>query len=141
MFFWLQPDYLNKMQVEIRERIKLLIEKVGLNAKSFADKIGVDNSSIYRIVDDSGTERQPIPASSTLIKIATAFPTVDCRWLLTGEGSMFKAPCKIEDQKGESEMERKLLDIIDLKNQTVDKQHEVITELRNRIRVLEERAK
>lgn len=69
------------------ERLMELIVTLGLNKNSFAMKIGLsDNATIVRIVNDP-TRGASFPV---LQAIMTAFPEVNPRWLILGEGEMFE---------------------------------------------------
>ncbi len=70
----------------ISERIKMIIEYYGLNINTFSLRAGMANNSIIgKIVND----KQKKPSYETILKILTAFPKVDCTWLITGRGEMF----------------------------------------------------
>lgn len=66
------------------ERIKLIIEKEGLNKNSFSAAIGLNNNvTITRIINEHRS-----PSRSTCEKIVSAFPKYKLEWLLYGEGEM-----------------------------------------------------
>ncbi len=64
----------------ILQRIQMLIKQNELNASSFAEKIGVQRSSISHIL--SGRNK---PSLEFLAKIEAAFDEVTFSWLLKGE--------------------------------------------------------
>ena len=64
------------------ERIDALIKKAG-NAASFAQAIGTTESSVSKL------RHGVFKLHSFAERIARAFPEVNCRWLLTGEGEPF----------------------------------------------------
>lgn len=64
----------------IIQRIKLLMAQKELNASSFAEKIGVQRSSISHIL--SGRNK---PSLEFLVKIEANFKEVSFEWLLKGE--------------------------------------------------------
>lgn len=68
----------------ILERIQLLIQKNDLNASSFAQKIGVQRSSMSHIL--SGRNK---PSLEFLAKIEAAFSEVTFSWLLKGGEEFF----------------------------------------------------
>jgi len=70
----------------INERIKILIEELNLNNRSFALKLGVDPTIIHNIV--AGRKSQP--SFVVLEKILLTFDNVDARWLLTGHGDLYR---------------------------------------------------
>lgn len=67
---------------DFTERIKKILEHHALTASLFADKIGVQRSSISHIL--SGRNK---PSLDFILKITTAFPDVDIYWLLNGKGT------------------------------------------------------
>jgi transcriptional regulator with XRE-family HTH domain len=71
---------------DFTERIKKILEHHALTASLFADKIGVQRSSISHIL--SGRNK---PSLDFILKITTAFPDVDIYWLLNGKGTYPKA--------------------------------------------------
>ena len=67
---------------DFTNRIKLILEHHGLTASQFADKIGVQRSSISHIL--SGRNK---PSLDFVIKVTSEFDDVDLYWLLNGKGS------------------------------------------------------
>lgn len=64
------------------ERIRNVIEESELSAAAFADKIGVQRSSISHIL--SGRNK---PSLDFILKVLDTFPTLDSDWLLLGKDS------------------------------------------------------
>jgi transcriptional regulator with XRE-family HTH domain len=69
----------------MEKRIIELIEYYGLSSAQFADKIGVQRSSISHIL--SGRNK---PSYDFLQKITNTFTNVDANWLLNGVGTIEK---------------------------------------------------
>lgn len=67
------------------KRLLLIFEKFSLNASSFADKIGVQRSSMSHIL--SGRNK---PSLDFILKIYETFPEISLTWLALGEGDFFK---------------------------------------------------
>ena len=65
----------------VSDRIKKLLEILGIDSKSFAKQIGVEPSSISHLM--SGRNK---PSFNFLEKLAKTFPEVNIVWLLTGNG-------------------------------------------------------
>ena len=63
------------------KRLQKIINFYGLSAAAFADKIGVQRSSISHIL--SGRNR---PSLEFVMKVLSSFPEVDLYWLLKGKG-------------------------------------------------------
>jgi transcriptional regulator with XRE-family HTH domain len=71
------------------KRLETLLEYYNLNASSFADKIGVQRSSLSHLL--SGRNK---PSLDFILKILEVFPEVDLYWILNGKGSF---PKKIDN--------------------------------------------
>lgn len=82
---------------EIIQRIQQLINDHELNASSFAEKIGVQRSSISHIL--SGRNK---PSLDFLARIEKSFDDVDFLWLLKGESSTTPSPT-VERKKEQAE--------------------------------------
>jgi len=67
---------------DFRKRLEDIIQYYGLSASAFADKIGVQRSSISHIL--SGRNK---PSLEFVMKIISNFPDVNLYWLLNGDGS------------------------------------------------------
>lgn len=67
------------------KRLELILEYYGLNASAFADKIGVQRSSLSHLL--SGRNK---PSLDFILKILEIFPDIDLYWILNGKGSFPK---------------------------------------------------
>ncbi len=83
------------------ERLQKIINYYGLSASSFADKIGVQRSSISHIL--SGRNK---PSLDFVMKILSSFPEVDLYWLLNGKGNF---PNETTNQEHKSDIFREFL--------------------------------
>lgn len=70
----------------MKERIIKFIESEHLTAAEFADKIGVQRSSVSHVL--SGRNN---PGFSFIQKILESFPTINPRWLIIGEGEIYNS--------------------------------------------------
>lgn len=70
---------------EFIKRLEIILDYFSLNASSFADKIGVQRSSMSHLL--SGRNK---PSLDFILKIIDVFPDVDLYWLLNGSGSFPK---------------------------------------------------
>ena len=68
------------------KRLEILLDYYGLNASSFADKIGVQRSSLSHLL--SGRNK---PSLDFILKILEVFPEVDLYWVLNGKGTFPKS--------------------------------------------------
>lgn len=65
----------------ISQRVLQLIDILEVKRKPFADKIGITPQTISGWI-----HRQSGPNFETIQAILNAYPSVDARWLITGEG-------------------------------------------------------
>ncbi|MDA3929540.1 MAG: helix-turn-helix transcriptional regulator [Prolixibacteraceae bacterium] len=84
----------------MKDRIVKFIESEHITAAEFADKIGVQRSSVSHVLNGRNN-----PGYSFIQKIIEAFPTINSRWLLTGDGSIYE---NNEIRKGITPQEPKL---------------------------------
>jgi transcriptional regulator with XRE-family HTH domain len=66
---------------EFIKRLEIILDYFSLNASSFADKIGVQRSSMSHLL--SGRNK---PSLDFILKINDVFPEVDLYWILNGTG-------------------------------------------------------
>lgn len=71
---------------EFIKRLEKLLDYYGLTASSFADKIGVQRSSMSHLL--SGRNK---PSLDFILKITEFFPEVDLYWILNGKGNFPKS--------------------------------------------------
>jgi len=71
------------------KRLEIILEYNSLNASSFADKIGVQRSSLSHLL--SGRNK---PSLDFILKIIEVFPDVDLYWILNGVGTFPKSDNK-----------------------------------------------
>ncbi|MFY0714734.1 helix-turn-helix transcriptional regulator [Seonamhaeicola sp. NFXS20] len=81
------------------KRLKKVMDYYGESASSFAEKIGVQRSSISHIL--SGRNK---PSLEFVLKILSSFPEVELYWLLNGKGQ-FPSIQKTLDFKDEPKKE------------------------------------
>ncbi len=68
------------------KRLEYLLDYYSLNASSFADKIGVQRSSLSHLL--SGRNK---PSLDFIMKITEAFPEVNLYWILNNKGQFLKS--------------------------------------------------
>lgn len=68
------------------KRLEILLDYYGLSASGFADKIGVQRSSLSHLL--SGRNK---PSLDFILKIIEVFPEVDLYWILNGKGTFPKS--------------------------------------------------
>jgi transcriptional regulator with XRE-family HTH domain len=74
---------------DFTKRLEIILEYYSLNASSFADKIGVQRSSLSHLL--SGRNK---PSLDFILKIIAIFPEVDLYWILNGKGTFPKSELK-----------------------------------------------
>lgn len=79
------------MEPDMTGRFRILLEQLQLSPSGFADKIGIQRSSVSHIF--SGRNK---PSIDFLEKILNVFPDIDVTWLITGKVSSLKKVSKIE---------------------------------------------
>ena len=80
------------------KRLEIILDYYSLNASSFADKIGVQRSSLSHLL--SGRNK---PSLDFILKILEVFPEVDLYWILNGKGSF---PKNSESNELKTEVEK-----------------------------------
>ncbi len=73
--------------LDFTERLQKVIKFYDESASSFAEKIGVQRSSISHIL--SGRNK---PSLDFVMKVLHAYPEVDLYWLMNGKGSFPSTP-------------------------------------------------
>ncbi|WP_248724966.1 helix-turn-helix domain-containing protein [Seonamhaeicola sp. ML3] len=68
--------------MDFSKRLKKVMEYYGESSSSFAEKIGVQRSSISHIL--SGRNK---PSLEFVLKVLSSFPEVELYWLLNGKGN------------------------------------------------------
>lgn len=76
------------------KRLEIILEYYSLNASTFADKIGVQRSSLSHLL--SGRNK---PSLDFILKISAIYPEVDLYWILNGKGSFPKNILDIQNDK------------------------------------------
>ncbi|SHJ28082.1 helix-turn-helix domain-containing protein [Flavobacterium haoranii] len=74
------------------KRLEAIFEFYGLSASTFADKIGVQRSSLSHLL--SGRNK---PSLDFILKVDEVFEEVDLYWLLNGTGTFPKSEKKITE--------------------------------------------
>ncbi len=84
----------------MKERILKILDNERLTATKFADRIGVQRSSISHII--SGRNK---PSYDFILKTISSFPDINAEWLINGSGSIYKDKKNAEgEKKGEPEL-------------------------------------
>ena len=94
------------------DRFKSLLDQLQLSPSEFADRIGVQRSSISHIV--SGRNK---PSIDFLEKILNIFPEVDINWLITGKKSSLKASVHADVEPVDEHVELKSAGMSDENNE------------------------
>lgn len=84
------------------KRLKKVIDYYGESASSFAEKIGVQRSSISHIL--SGRNK---PSLEFILKVLSTYPEVELYWLLNGKGEFPSSQKTLSLDKGTSKIESK----------------------------------
>jgi transcriptional regulator with XRE-family HTH domain len=104
---------------EFIKRLQKVIDYYGETASSFAEKIGVQRSSISHIL--SGRNK---PSLDFVLKVLSSFPEVELYWLMNGKGnfpSEIKNTTTTSKHDLESSSETKKYDIISSTEKSIDR--------------------
>lgn len=71
----------------MEDRIKKLIEYLGISPSELADSIGVQRSNVTHVL--KGRNK---PSYQFIEKLLQIYPTINAKWLLLGEGTMVEGP-------------------------------------------------
>jgi transcriptional regulator with XRE-family HTH domain len=81
----------NQMESNMTGRFRVLLDQLQLSPSGFADKIGIQRSSVSHIF--SGRNK---PSIDFLEKILNVYPDINVTWLITGRVSTPKEVSKIK---------------------------------------------
>lgn len=98
------------------KRLEIILDYYSLNASSFADKIGVQRSSLSHLL--SGRNK---PSLDFILKILEVFPEVDLYWILNGKGTFPKNTTVVEKKEN-------LVEEVLQQNTTTPSKEEIISE-------------
>ena len=104
----------------IQERVKAIIAYTGLNDSAFAKKIGVQQMTLWRQIND-----QRKVSLETIMAIADVYPEIDCNWLLRGNGTM------LSNNSAQEKRLDNLIDVISMQQETIRNLQEKIKQLQN----------
>jgi len=71
--------------IAMKDRILQFLKSEGISPAEFADKIGVQRSSVSHVLNGRN-----YPSASFIQKMLGVYKTLNSRWLLLGEGSIFE---------------------------------------------------
>ena len=77
----------------MKDRITQFLKSEGISPAEFADKIGVQRSSVSHVLNGRN-----YPSASFIQKMLTAYRTLNSRWLLLGEGAVFESKSRVEKE-------------------------------------------
>jgi transcriptional regulator with XRE-family HTH domain len=71
--------------MDLVERLKKIIQELGLKNDEFAEKCGISKPQIYKYLN--GTQE---PGTKFYRNLSMSFPLIDIGWLITGTGGMIR---------------------------------------------------
>ena len=104
----------------IQERLKAVIAYSGLSDTAFAKKIGMQQITLWRQLND-----QRKVSLETIMAVADAFPEIDANWLLRGGGSM------LTNNDAQEKRIDNLIDVMSMQQETIKNLQEKIKSLQN----------
>ena len=75
---------MNDSENSLRDRIERIIQIEGIAQRTFASKVGINQSNLSQIMLGNRAVPKNLPS-----KIANAFPEIRIDWILNGEGEMY----------------------------------------------------
>lgn len=72
------------LYMDIRDRIKLIIETEGVTQAAFAESTGINTSTLNHVLTGRNN-----PSIEVITKILNTYPQYESEWLLHGNGSMW----------------------------------------------------
>jgi transcriptional regulator with XRE-family HTH domain len=72
-------------QTTVNERIKILIDSMGISVRAFSELVGESNSNINNYIG----ERQSMPPVAFLEKLINHIENINPKWLITGKDEPF----------------------------------------------------
>ncbi|MEL0456425.1 helix-turn-helix transcriptional regulator [Flavobacteriaceae bacterium SZ-1-7] len=96
------------------KRLQKIMDYYGESASSFAEKIGVQRSSISHIL--SGRNK---PSLDFILKVLSSFPEIDLYWLFNGKGNFPSEEKNIIVEEAKKPVEEKTIrNQLEIENQT-----------------------
>lgn len=80
----------------MKERLERILRRYKLNQKEFAEKVGINKSTLSHIFSKNG--RGGNLSQSTLEKIVYTFPDINMNWLRDGMGEMLRSNAAMVSQ-------------------------------------------
>ncbi len=74
----------------MQDRITQFLRSEGISPAEFADKIGVQRSSVSHVINGRNH-----PSASFIQKMLAAFPNLNSRWILLGDGPIFESNVEV----------------------------------------------
>lgn len=97
------------MQTPINQRLKFLLEALGVTQSAFCRLVGLDQGSFNRVINGFS-----IPLFDKVEAIYRTYPEINPHWLLTGEGDALGAAPKPADPPSRvAELEREVAHLQD----------------------------
>ncbi len=114
---------------QIGERIDSLCAALSISRRKFADKIGENPSTIASIVRGSS------PSANIICSIIEHYPELNERWLLMGEGPLWKKDLFVnsDEEKGQEALKQQ----IEYKNETINALKGQVSALEKTVDLLE----
>ena len=101
------------------DRILRIVRESGLSERAFAAKCKLTQNALWYQLN--GKRKVSL---ETVMAIATAYPEVDCNWLIRGTGEM------VHDNEAEDKRLDNLIDVIAMQQETIKNLQEKIKQLK-----------
>lgn len=108
----------------MEERLKQIIEYLGISTRQFEQKISVSDGLIHKaMVRKSGLK------SDTLAKIIDIFPQINPDWLIAGKGEMLRKKQPPEPNYTQQSSNANVAELIKILNRTLSEKDKQIDRL------------
>ncbi|WMX17065.1 MULTISPECIES: helix-turn-helix domain-containing protein [unclassified Aureispira] len=118
--------------MSINQRFKEIVSALEINASQLAKKLDVTRPTITRIINGVNE-----PSAKILAPLLKAYPQLDIKWLLIGEGEMFLKP-QVEVNEVDKDYLDRLADSLERENTMLRKEVNGLAEELDRIRKIVE---
>lgn len=118
------------------QRLERLIDELRLNQSRFADLVGEHRPTISKYLSENKGYK---PGFDSIQKMMKAFPNLNGRWLILGEGEIWITDYAEQLQASLVEHQKKLLELENAKKM-IDTQEKLIGFLENEIKTLRDKS-
>ncbi len=109
--------------IKVSERINYLLNYYHLTAGEFADKLGIQKSSVSHLL--SGRNK---PSFQFLSKLVAAFPEINLNWFVSGDGDILKKSGQIPEYDNLTKLKNETKNNIEPKTTIISPKEKSVSE-------------